>query len=191
MGNGTCKLFFVRGRARISSLARQSWTGTYLRVSRCLSRSRPTLEERNLSKREIIVEREAKRAESDLESLHFSLFSTPFLPSTVMDARYALSRSEEENLIKRMKADSLKHCEIPVSGKSCLVTPPSPKERIRYQLLIHDHRYQRTAFAKCGEGRTVSVVWACREQFSAMNACMATQYVTLEAIGQLNIICAE
>lgn len=35
-----------------------------------------------------------------------------------MDARYALSRNEEENLLKEMKAESLRVCEIPVSGSS-------------------------------------------------------------------------
>lgn len=34
-----------------------------------------------------------------------------------MDSRFALSRSEEADLIKRMKADSIKVCEIPVGSK--------------------------------------------------------------------------
>jgi hypothetical protein len=34
-----------------------------------------------------------------------------------MDARYALSRNEEENLLKSMKAESLRACEIPVQGE--------------------------------------------------------------------------
>lgn len=37
-----------------------------------------------------------------------------------MDSRYALSRNEEENLIKAMKVTALKNCEIPVTSEpSC------------------------------------------------------------------------
>lgn len=38
-------------------------------------------------------------------------------PEPSMDSRYALSRNEEENLLKRMKASALKSCEIPVTSE--------------------------------------------------------------------------
>lgn len=40
-----------------------------------------------------------------------------------MDARYALSRNEEEKILKALKAQSLKVCEIPVTGQP---RPPPP-----------------------------------------------------------------
>lgn len=35
-----------------------------------------------------------------------------------MDSRYALSRNEEEKILKALKSQSLKVCEVPVTGRS-------------------------------------------------------------------------
>ncbi|GAA6037870.1 hypothetical protein JCM8097_005079 [Rhodosporidiobolus ruineniae] len=59
-------------------------------------------------------------------------------------SRFALSRKEEEKIIALCKTEALRACEIDVSR-----------------------------FSACAEGRTVSVSWACRQEFKAMQACMA------------------
>lgn len=56
---------------------------------------------------------------------------------------YALSRREEETLLKATKARALKECDSVV------------KE-----------------FAECAAGRTVSVVWACKEKHRSLQQCM-------------------
>ncbi|KAM6498227.1 hypothetical protein JOM56_006175 [Amanita muscaria] len=55
----------------------------------------------------------------------------------------ALSRREEETLLKATKARALKECDSVV------------KE-----------------FAACAEGRTVSVSWACRDKLKVVQDCM-------------------
>ncbi|GAA6005041.1 hypothetical protein JCM10207_008487 [Rhodosporidiobolus poonsookiae] len=59
-------------------------------------------------------------------------------------SRFALSRKEEEEIIKLCRAEAMRACEIEVSR-----------------------------FSACAEGRTISVSWACREQFKAMQKCMS------------------
>ncbi|KAI0257585.1 hypothetical protein BJV78DRAFT_1116396 [Lactifluus subvellereus] len=54
-----------------------------------------------------------------------------------------LSRREEDTLLKTTKAQALKECDSLVK-----------------------------AFADCAAGRTVSVAWACREKFQAVQECM-------------------
>ncbi|KAH9985418.1 hypothetical protein BJV74DRAFT_775818 [Russula compacta] len=54
-----------------------------------------------------------------------------------------LSRREEETLFKATKASALKECDPLVK-----------------------------AFAECAAGRTVSVAWACRENFKAIQECI-------------------
>ncbi|KAI0287004.1 cytochrome c oxidase biogenesis protein Cmc1 like-domain-containing protein [Russula aff. rugulosa BPL654] len=54
-----------------------------------------------------------------------------------------LSRREEETLFKTTKAHALKECDPLVK-----------------------------AFADCAAGRTVSVAWACREKFNAVQNCV-------------------
>ncbi|KAI9572851.1 hypothetical protein HD554DRAFT_2014585 [Boletus coccyginus] len=55
----------------------------------------------------------------------------------------ALSRREEETLLKTTKARALKECD------------PVVKE-----------------FAQCAQGRTLSVAWACRHKYKALQECM-------------------
>jgi COX assembly protein 1 len=70
-----------------------------------------------------------------------------------------LSRREEETLFKATKANALKECDPLVKGMFTLcvlcasVTLP-------------------VAFADCAAGRTVSVAWACREKFKAIQDCV-------------------
>jgi len=55
----------------------------------------------------------------------------------------ALSRREEDTLVKTTKARALKECD------------PIVKE-----------------FAECATGRTVSVAWACKEKYKAVQDCV-------------------
>ncbi|KAI0724400.1 hypothetical protein C8T65DRAFT_704275 [Cerioporus squamosus] len=55
----------------------------------------------------------------------------------------ALSRREEETLLKQTKANALKECD------------PVVKE-----------------FAQCAEGRTFSVAWECRQKYKVVQDCM-------------------
>jgi len=55
----------------------------------------------------------------------------------------ALSRREEDTLMKTTKARALKECD------------PIVKE-----------------FAECATGRTISVAWACRDKYKAVQDCM-------------------
>ncbi|KAG2752298.1 hypothetical protein P692DRAFT_20724051 [Suillus brevipes Sb2] len=55
----------------------------------------------------------------------------------------ALSRREEDTLLKTTKARALAECD------------PIVKE-----------------FANCATGRTVSVAWACRDKYKALQECM-------------------
>ncbi|KAG8981561.1 hypothetical protein FRB94_009452 [Tulasnella sp. JGI-2019a] len=66
-----------------------------------------------------------------------------------------LSRREEEALVKATKTRALKECEGLV-----------------------------TEFANCATGRTVSVVWACKDQLRAMQTCVA-QYTNPDNMDDL------
>ncbi|THU91739.1 hypothetical protein K435DRAFT_224018 [Dendrothele bispora CBS 962.96] len=55
----------------------------------------------------------------------------------------ALSRREEENLLKTVKAQALRECDTLVK-----------------------------AFADCMSGRLISVAWACKDQLKQVEACM-------------------
>ncbi|GAA5837787.1 hypothetical protein JCM5353_008283 [Sporobolomyces roseus] len=58
-------------------------------------------------------------------------------------SRYALSRKEEEKIIAECKSNAIKQCD----------------EVVR-------------EFTDCASGRTISVSWACRGPFKAMQNCM-------------------
>jgi len=70
----------------------------------------------------------------------------------------ALSRREEDALLKSTKARALKECDS----------------------LVKD-------FAECAAGRTVSVVWACRTKYQAVQHCLL-QYTGPEA---MNVVRTE
>ncbi|GAA6046377.1 hypothetical protein JCM3770_004890 [Rhodotorula araucariae] len=59
-------------------------------------------------------------------------------------SRFALSRKEEEAIVSLCRTEALRACESDVAK-----------------------------FSACSEGRTISVTWACREQFRAMQRCMS------------------
>lgn len=67
----------------------------------------------------------------------------------------ALSRREEETLLKTTKARALKECDQ----------------------VVRD-------FAECATGRTVSVVWACRDQYKSLQECML-QYTGPEPMAKV------
>ncbi|BGP39071.1 hypothetical protein JCM10449v2_003009 [Rhodotorula kratochvilovae] len=54
-------------------------------------------------------------------------------------SRFALSRKEEEAIVSLCRTEALRACEVDVAQ-----------------------------FSACSEGRTISVTWACRKQFRAM-----------------------
>lgn len=101
-----------------------------------------------------------------------------------MDARYALSRNEEEKILKALKAQSLKVCEVPVTGQSPPARPPArpppPSHQAAPRAVVAPHARHAdkrhsvlvAAFTSCAEGRTVSVAWSCRAPFKAMQECM-------------------
>ena len=47
------------------------------------------------------------------------------------------------------------------------------------QQAMKDCKDKAKAYAECGEGRTVSVVWACRQQFNDLNSCLSTRCVSI------------
>ncbi|POY74153.1 hypothetical protein BMF94_2965 [Rhodotorula taiwanensis] len=59
-------------------------------------------------------------------------------------SRFALSRKEEDSILSLCRTEALRACQTEVSN-----------------------------FSACSEGRTISVTWACREQFRAMQNCMS------------------
>lgn len=72
-----------------------------------------------------------------------------------------LSRREEETLLKTTKARALKECDDVVKGTGHLVLS-----------ITTDSMNSIAAFAECSSGRTVSVVWACRDQHKLVQQCM-------------------
>ena len=72
-----------------------------------------------------------------------------------------LSRREEDTLFKATKAYALRECDELVKGT--------------YAHCNVSHFLEVTfsiAFAECAGGRTVSVAWACREKFNAVQDCV-------------------
>ncbi|KAI9460910.1 hypothetical protein BJY52DRAFT_1117568 [Lactarius psammicola] len=72
-----------------------------------------------------------------------------------------LSRREEDTLLKTTKAHALKGCDPLVK-----------------------------AFADCAAGRTVSVAWACREKFKAVQDCIYQLYVLCHGRHRLSALTA-
>ncbi|KAH9019842.1 hypothetical protein EDB85DRAFT_1937604 [Lactarius pseudohatsudake] len=72
-----------------------------------------------------------------------------------------LSRREEDTLLKTTKAHALKECDPLVK-----------------------------AFADCAGGRTVSVAWACREKFKAVQDCIYQLYVLYRGSNLLSALTA-
>ncbi len=74
----------------------------------------------------------------------------------------ALSRREEDTLMKAMKARALKECDPVVKGTRIFLLPSV--FTVFNKLFL--------AFAECATGRTVSVAWACRGQLRSVQECM-------------------
>ena len=75
-----------------------------------------------------------------------------------------LSRREEDALVKATKAKALKECDPIVKGT--LV--------IRYTANMPQLKRTRRPpeFADCAAGRTISVAWACKDKYKAVQECM-------------------
>lgn len=73
----------------------------------------------------------------------------------------ALSRREEETLLKTTKTYALKQCDSLLQGALEL-------RRFLLKTIIHHH----SEFAACAAGRTVSVAWSCRDKLSVVQECM-------------------
>ncbi|KAI8997634.1 hypothetical protein BDB01DRAFT_840836 [Pilobolus umbonatus] len=65
----------------------------------------------------------------------------PFIPKN--SELHALTRGEEENCYKEMKANALKSCEVPIKD-----------------------------FVTCSKEHNVTVMWTCRGKLKAMNSCL-------------------
>ena len=76
----------------------------------------------------------------------------------------ALSRREEETLMKTTKARALKECDPAVRGTACtIIIIPKWNEQ-----LIHPD----SEFAQCACGRTISMAWACKGKLKVVTECM-------------------
>ncbi|UZJ52470.1 hypothetical protein CBS101457_001790 [Exobasidium rhododendri] len=69
-------------------------------------------------------------------------------------AQFALSNREQDEMMKQAKKDALLQCDDVVK-----------------------------AFADCSAGRTVSVAWACRSHYKALQGCIK-QFTSEEAIAE-------
>lgn len=76
----------------------------------------------------------------------------------------ALSRREEETLLKKTKAFALKACDPVVKGEAPVYTSG-------YERYVNS-RACYPEFADCAEGRTFSVAWECRSKYKAVQECM-------------------
>lgn len=78
----------------------------------------------------------------------------------------ALSRREEDTLMKATKAHALKECDSLVKGarNTCIFT---------INLDMTKLGCLDTEFAECATGRTVSVVWACKAKYKEVQECIS------------------
>jgi COX assembly protein 1 len=72
----------------------------------------------------------------------------------------ALSRREEDTLLKTTKARALKECDPVVKGA------------FLSKVHFFTHHLPITEFAQCAQGRTLSVAWACRGSYKLLQDCM-------------------
>ena len=76
----------------------------------------------------------------------------------------ALSRREEETLLKATKTHALKECDPLVKGAHNVFTVGSDVAKLGYL---------GEEFAECATGRTVSVVWACKAKYKEVQGCIS------------------
>lgn len=72
-----------------------------------------------------------------------------------------LSRREEDALMKTAKARALKECDTVVKG----VSAP-------FLELTTSSAICTPEFADCAAGRTITVAWACKDKYAAVQSCM-------------------
>ncbi|KAK4510730.1 uncharacterized protein ATC70_005163 [Mucor velutinosus] len=75
--------------------------------------------------------------------------NNPFIPKD--SELHALTRAEEENCYKDMKAKALEACQLPIKD-----------------------------FVTCSKEHNVTVMWTCRTKLKAMNNCLNERYVDEE-----------
>lgn len=73
----------------------------------------------------------------------------------------ALSRREEDTLLKTTKTRALKECDPLVKGM-LVDRARAPLSDIKFTV----------DFAECATGRTLSVAWACRGKYKSVQDCM-------------------
>ncbi|KAI8988567.1 hypothetical protein BDF20DRAFT_814305 [Mycotypha africana] len=80
--------------------------------------------------------------------------SNPFISK---DAElHVLTRTEEENCYKDMKAKALEACELPIKD-----------------------------FVECSKEHNVTVMWTCRKKLKAMNSCLNQSRTSQEVLDKL------
>lgn len=75
----------------------------------------------------------------------------------------ALSRREEDTLLKATKQRGLKECDSVVKGAIY---------DSLHLLHILTESILAAEFADCASGRSISVAWACRTKYKAVQVCM-------------------
>jgi COX assembly protein 1 len=84
----------------------------------------------------------------------------------------ALSRREEDTLLKTTKAHALKECDPLVKG--------TPNTFIfATSLYMAELECSGAEFAECATGRTVSVAWACKAKYKEVQECISRLWVSL------------
>ncbi|EPB88845.1 hypothetical protein HMPREF1544_04354 [Mucor circinelloides 1006PhL] len=74
--------------------------------------------------------------------------NNPFIPKD--SELHALTRAEEENCYKDMKAKALEACQLPIKD-----------------------------FVTCSKEHNVTVMWTCRTKLKAMNNCLNERYAAI------------
>ena len=75
----------------------------------------------------------------------------------------ALSRREEDTLVKATKTHALKECDPLVKGTR------------NYMHIYYEWTWLNldTEFAECATGRTISVAWACKSKYKEVQECIS------------------
>ncbi|KAI8378128.1 hypothetical protein EDC96DRAFT_556438 [Choanephora cucurbitarum] len=73
---------------------------------------------------------------------------------------HALTRQEEENCNKELKANALEACQLPIKGNKYI--------SLSYRLLL---KYSLD-FVTCSKEHNVTVMWTCRNKLKTMNNCL-------------------
>jgi hypothetical protein len=75
---------------------------------------------------------------------------------------HALTRAEEENCYKDMKANALEACQVPIKGIYIYF-----KSYTNVWILTEE-----IDFVTCSKEHNVTVMWTCRTKLKAMNSCL-------------------